>query len=156
MVAVACSQRDTVCPPQSNRIVKPANGAIRWLYLTLAVVCIGLGMLGIVLPGLPTTPFVLLAAWAAARSSPRLHAWLFNHRWLGPPLRNWDRERAIATRSKLLAVALLISSWCILAWYSSGLFVPVLTGLLFIAVATFLVTRPAPRTPRNPQSGDSA
>lgn len=124
----------------------PATGALRWLYLALACLCIGLGMLGIVIPGLPTTPFLLLAAWAAARSSPRLHAWLFNHRWFGPPLRNWQRERAIATRVKLFAVALLVFSWVVLAWQTDSLIVPIITGILFVSVGTFLLTRPAPQT----------
>lgn len=123
----------------------PATGPVRWLYLAVALVCIGLGTLGIIIPGLPTTPFLLLAAWAAARSSPRLHAWLFNHRWFGPPLRNWENERAIATRVKVLAVTLLIVSWIVLTWQTEGLFVPVVTGILFTTVSTFLVTRPAPR-----------
>lgn len=102
-------------------------------------------MLGIVIPGLPTTPFLLLAAWAAARSSPRLHAWLFNHRWFGPPLRNWQRERAIATRVKLFAVTLLVLSWVFLTWQTDSLVVPIITGILFVSVGTFLLTRPAPQ-----------
>lgn len=133
----------------------PATGAIRWLYLALAIVCIGLGTLGIVIPGLPTTPFLLLAAWAAARSSPRLHAWLFNHRWFGPPLRNWAAERAIATRVKLVAVGLLVTSWLLLAWQTDGLLVPVLTAVLFTTVSTFLLTRPAPQAEKTSRSGDT-
>lgn len=119
--------------------------ATRWLLLLVACVCIGLGALGIVLPGLPTTPFVLLAAWAAARSSPRLHAWLFNHRWFGPPLRHWAHERAVAVRAKIFALILLVVSWLVLAWQTHGLWVPVVTGVLFTVVATFLLTRPTPQ-----------
>ncbi|QLF95043.1 YbaN family protein [Pseudomonas sp. ABC1] len=62
-------------------------------------------MLGVVLPGLPTTEFVLLAAWAASRSSPRLSAWLENHRLFGPLLVNW-RDGGIITRKTKLASAL--------------------------------------------------
>lgn len=133
----------------------PASGAIRWLYWAVALVCIGLGTLGIVIPGLPTTPFLLLAAWAAARSSPRLHAWLFNHRWFGPPLHNWEAERAIATRVKLVAVVLLIASWLFLAWQTDGLLVPMVTGILFVTVSTFLLTRPAPQAGQTSRSGDT-
>lgn len=122
-----------------------AHRVVRWLCLLGACLCIGLGSLGIILPGLPTTPFLLLAAWLAARSSPRLHAWLFNHRWFGPPLRHWADERAVSVRAKVFAVLLLIASWLLLAWRTQGPWMPVITGVLFTVVATFLLTRPTPQ-----------
>lgn len=75
----------------------------RWLWLLLAYLSIGMAMLGVLLPGLPTTEFVLLAAWAASRSSPRLSAWLDNHRLFGPLLRDWRNGGVVSRRSKLLA-----------------------------------------------------
>ncbi|WP_165670964.1 YbaN family protein [Metapseudomonas otitidis] len=81
----------------------PTPGRLRWLWVALAYLAIGLALLGVVLPGLPTTEFVLLAAWAASRGSPRLSAWLENHRLLGPPLRNWRRGGVITRRTKLAA-----------------------------------------------------
>lgn len=132
-------KRPPTAPPPPPRSWK------RWPYLVLAGISIALGFLGIVIPGLPTTPFLLLAAWAAARSSPRLHAWLHQHRWFGPPLRHWETQRAVATRSKLVAVLLLMASWVLLAWKTDGWLVPSVTGTLFVAVALFLSTRPTPR-----------
>lgn len=137
--------RRPISRPMSESRPLPRHRIARWIYLAIAGVSIGLGSLGILIPGLPTTPFLLLALWAAARSSPRLHAWLLNHRWFGPPLRNWENERAVATRAKMLAILLLIASWIILAWQTRGPVVPAVTGVLFIAVAVFLVTRPTPR-----------
>jgi hypothetical protein len=52
----------------------------------------------------PTTPFILLAAACCARASPRLHAWLLNHRWMGPMLRDWERDRSLTRRTKTVAV----------------------------------------------------
>ncbi|MGP0170487.1 YbaN family protein [Pseudomonas sp. NCHU5208] len=75
----------------------------RWLWLLLAYLSIAMAMLGLILPGLPTTEFVLLAAWAASRSSPRLAAWLEHHRVFGPLLRDWKNGGLIARRSKWLA-----------------------------------------------------
>lgn len=75
----------------------------RWLWLLLAYLSIGMAMLGVILPGLPTTEFVLLAAWAASRSSPRLAAWLENHRVFGPLLRDWKNGGLVARRTKWLA-----------------------------------------------------
>ncbi|OEC33320.1 hypothetical protein A7D25_19495 [Pseudomonas sp. 21C1] len=75
----------------------------RWLWLLLAYASIGVAMLGVIVPGLPTTEFVLLAAWAASRSSPRLAAWLDNHRLFGPLLRDWRNGGVITRRSKWMA-----------------------------------------------------
>lgn len=80
-----------------------ARGPLRWLWQALAYLFIGLALLGVVLPGLPTTEFVLLAAWAAAKGSPRLSAWLENHHLLGPSLRNWRNGGVITRRTKLVA-----------------------------------------------------
>lgn len=71
--------------------------------MALAGVCICLAIIGVFVPGLPSTEFVLLAAWASARSSPRLHAWLHNHKWFGPMLHNWRNGRRVARRAKIAA-----------------------------------------------------
>ena len=68
-----------------------AKGPLRYLLLLLAVVCLCIAMLGVILPGLPTTEFLLIAAWAAARSSPRFHNWLHRHRIFGPILEQWQQ-----------------------------------------------------------------
>lgn len=80
----------------------------RLLYALLAYTSLGVGLLGLLLPGLPTTEFVLLAAWAASRSSPRLSRWLEQHRLFGPILANWRNGRAIARRAKLAASAAML------------------------------------------------
>lgn len=75
----------------------------RLLYAILAYVSLGIGLVAIVIPGLPTTEFILLAAWAATRSSPRLSAWLEQHRLFGPILHNWRNGKVIQRRAKLSA-----------------------------------------------------
>ena len=71
-----------------------------WLFVVLAA-------LGLVLPVLPTTPFVLLAGSCFLRSSPRSRAWLARSRWFGPLLRDWDEHRAVRRPVKLLAVGVV-------------------------------------------------
>ncbi len=75
----------------------------RLLYGLLAYASLGVGLVAIVIPGLPTTEFILLSAWAATRSSPRLSAWLENHRLFGPMLSNWRNGKIIARRAKISA-----------------------------------------------------
>lgn len=92
----------------------PRSRLVRLLYALLAYTALGVGLVGLVLPGLPTTEFVLLAAWAASRSSPRLSQWLEQHRLFGPILANWRNGRAIARRAKLAASASMLMALAIL------------------------------------------
>lgn len=108
----------------------------------LAYGCIGLGTAGLVVPLLPTTPFLLVAAWAAPKGSPRLARWLDEHPRLGPTLHAWRERRAVPRRAKRLALVLLVMSWLVLWAGGAGPMVLALTGLLFTGVATFLLTRP--------------
>lgn len=122
---------------------KPSR--LRWLWLIVAYLSIGLAMLGVVLPGLPTTEFVLLAAWAASRSSPRLARWLENHRVFGPLLRDWNRQGAIARGTKLVSSLAMLLSLAVFA-----LVVGHLLSLAFIAGgmacgALWIWTRPEPK-----------
>ena len=85
-------------------MTRPARSKhARVLYAILAYVSLGVGLVAIVIPGLPTTEFILLAAWAATRSSPRLSAWLENHRLFGPTLSNWRNGKVIRRRAKVSA-----------------------------------------------------
>jgi uncharacterized membrane protein YbaN (DUF454 family) len=127
------------------RAVPGSYARVRWPYLIVAYCGIGLGAVGVVVPGLPTTPFLLLAAWAASRGSERLHQWLHGNRYFGPSLRCWHEQRAVPRRAKAVAVALLVASWLILRWRSEGVLLPLAVGIFFVAVAVFLLTRPSPR-----------
>ena len=84
-----------------------ATGRLRWAWWLLAWASLALGIVGIVVPGLPTVPFVLLSAYAAARGSKRLHAWLLAHRRFGPMIRDWQARGAVSRRAKWLATAMM-------------------------------------------------
>ncbi len=79
------------------------------------VVALGLGIAGIPLPLLPTTPFLLLAAFCFSRSSKRLHDWLVSHPQLGPPIRDWNENGAIPLRAKILATVMMAGAF-LAAW----------------------------------------
>lgn len=116
----------------------------RPLWLVLAYVCLALGLVGIVIPGLPTTPFVLVAAFAADRGSPRLHAWLLRHRVFGPMIGNWRDQRAVSRRAKLLAVAVMVLSAVIMFAMVRPLVIPIGTTAIMASVAVWLWRRPEP------------
>lgn len=119
-------------------------------HLLLAYLCIGLGIVGAFLPLLPTTPFMLVAAWAAARGSPKLHHWLYQHPRFGAPLIAWEQQRAVSTRAKWVACSFMAVSWVIMYLQTSGLLIPLTTAVLFVLVAAFLITRPTPSRPQIP------
>ena len=80
---------------------------VKTLFVVLGALSLLLGLVGIFVPLLPTTPFLLLAAALWVRSSPKLYAWLLAHRRLGPYIRNFRENRAIPLRAKILSVTLL-------------------------------------------------
>lgn len=83
----------------------PARSRLsRGFYGAAGGVALALGVLGVFLPGLPTTPFVLLAAACFARASPRVHGWLLGHRLFGPLVRDWQRHRSLTWRTKAVAL----------------------------------------------------
>ena len=139
-------------PPAAFRLRSPLEPELQILlperrnffYLILAYLCAGLGIIGAFLPVLPTTPFLLLAAWSATRGSPDLHLWLHEHPRFGPPLIAWEEKRAVSTPAKWLACTLMSASWVVMLLVTDGWPVPLATGLLFLAVSGFLVTRPTP------------
>ncbi len=115
-----------------------------YFYLVIAYVSVALGALGAILPLLPTTPFLLLAAWSAAKGSPALHRWLYEHPAIGGVLIAWEQKRAVSTRAKWVACVFMGISWLIMLRQTDGMMVPVITGVFFLGMGRFLVTRPVP------------
>jgi len=132
---------------------RPA-GRARWLYLAIGWFFVGLGALGAVLPLLPTTPFLLVALWAFARSSRRFHDWLYLHPLFGPPLQAWSRHGVIPPIAKLAAVGGMSASlvWVIfvspIAWW---LWLPML--LVCAGGAAFVLSRPSRPPPGTGEAG---
>lgn len=115
---------------------------MRGLWLAAGGLCLGLGLLGVVLPVLPTTPFLLLAAACFARSSPRLHGWLLTHPTFGPPIRNWEDNGAISRRAKRLAVGSMAAVLALSVVLGLSWRVLVPQALLIAVGAGFVLTRP--------------
>lgn len=78
------------------------------LFRLLGFLFVGVAVLGVILPLLPTTPFVLLAAACFARSSEKWHRWMLANDTFGPMIRNWEKNRCISCRVKLIAIASMV------------------------------------------------
>ncbi|MET0071245.1 MAG: YbaN family protein [Candidatus Thiodiazotropha sp.] len=117
----------------------------RWGALLLAYLFLALAVVGVILPGLPTVPFLLLSAWFAAKGSQRLHRWLYTHRHFGKLLIDWEQQKAISRSSKVMAVLLISIAWVIMYLQISNLWIVAGMTLLLLAVVAFLLTRPEPQ-----------
>jgi uncharacterized membrane protein YbaN (DUF454 family) len=112
------------------------------LWRSLASLFLGLGALGVILPGLPTTPFLLVAAWAGSRGWPALEARLLKHPRYGAMIQDWRDRRALPRRAKWLASTLMLTSATLL-WLSPAALVIRLTLTVMLGcVAAWLWTRP--------------
>ena len=130
--------------------------AVRWLLWAAGSLALGLGLLGVVLPGLPTTPFVLLAAACYAKASPRLHAWLLNHRLLGPMLRDWEQHRSLTRRTKTVAVVSMTLMVSLSIWSFRGRLIAQLALVLQGAIGAWVVLRIPTRRPGTQSSSSSS
>lgn len=119
---------------------------VRWLLLAFAVLCVALGVVGIFVPGMPTTVFILMAAWASVRGSPRLHRWLSAHPRFGPMLRNWEEGGRIGRRAKWMATLTMslsaVAVACLVrpAWLAGA----VLVVMAWVLAWLWLRPEPAP------------
>lgn len=109
----------------------------RILLIIVGWICVVLATLGVVLPLLPTTPFLLLAAWCFARSSPRFHYWLLYRSWFGGYLRHWQEHRALPPGAKSKAVVVIIltfavSLYFVPLWWVRIFLLCMMTGLLIM------------------------
>jgi len=119
----------------------------RKLFLLLGFTSLGLGFVGVFLPLVPTTPFILLSAFCFSRSSDRLHRWLLAHRTFGPILSDWERGRVIRPRAKAWSI-LLMNGFIgyVLIFRAASVPLKVLLLTVMVGVSGFILSRPsAPR-----------
>ena len=115
----------------------------RYLYSIFGLICVTFGALGVVVPGLPTTPFLLLASWLFYRSSPKLQQWLLNS-WLGKYIRSYHRRGGMTLSQKAGAVGIMVA----MVLLSTFVFVPAgsvariivpIAGAIGVLIVVFLV-----------------
>ena len=108
--------------------------------MTLGVISIGLGVIGVFVPLLPTTPFLLLSAACFVRSSEKLYTWLIHHKWFGDYIRHYREHHAIPLRAKIVTLALL---WSAIGYTAFGIvtawWVRALLGVIAVGVTVHIL-----------------
>lgn len=127
-------------PPPSEPNLTPR--AVRPLYLMAGLLFVGLGIAGYILPVMPGTVFLILAAGCFARSSPRLERWLVTHRRLGPPIVAWRETGAIPRPIKVIAIASMAISMTLVCLSPAPQWVDWLVATILVACAAFVASRP--------------
>ncbi|MEH2502324.1 uncharacterized membrane protein YbaN (DUF454 family) [Bradyrhizobium sp. AZCC 1578] len=117
---------------------------MRIIYFSLGWVMVALGVIGLVMPLMPGTVFLIVAVACFARSSPRFEAWLLDHPTFGKPLRDWRAAGAIPRSAKAMACAGMTIGFLVF-WYSVEPSLPlaVAVAVMFLACAVYVVSRPA-------------
>lgn len=121
----------------------PPRPPQRLLLLGIGYASLALAALGAALPLMPSTVFLLIAAWAFGRASPALRARLGAHPRFGRALRDWEEHRAISPRAKRAAVAAMAASWLVVALAFRDLATSAIAGACLAAVAAWILTRPS-------------
>lgn len=111
---------------------------------TLVVIFIILGIIGAILPGMPTTVFLILAAWAASKGWPEMDAWLLNHPKYGPTLRDWRAHGTVPRKAKWIASIMMLISGILMLFTNAPLWVKIFTDSIMLIVAIWLWLRPEP------------
>jgi uncharacterized membrane protein YbaN (DUF454 family) len=120
------------------------DSGIKVLWLLAGLASVAIGAIGLVLPILPTTPFLLVAAFAFARSSTRLNRWLREHRSFGPLIENWHRDGSIDRKVKRTAIIVILITPVITWLFGVPLWLIACQLAVLSAAAVFILTRPLP------------
>lgn len=115
---------------------------MRIIWAGLGIICVILGMIGVVLPLLPTVPFMLLAAFCFARSSERLHNWLLTHPRFGPAIVDWQERGAINARVKRISTVAIAGVFLLSLIMGLRPLILMIQGGVLIGVLVFIWTRP--------------
>jgi len=121
----------------------------KFLWKILGFLSLGMAYLGVITPGLPYSPFVVFSAYCFAKSSPRMHAWIMNHKTFGPFITNWNQKRVFPLKLKFFMIASM--SFSLFLMYTGGV---AARGIIYTAIFMFFVAVWAWRFPSTTEEYD--
>lgn len=125
-------------------MTRSRHAGVRLAWLLVGCLAVALAAIGVVLPLLPTTPFVLVAAFAFMRSSRRLHTWLIEHRVFGPLIADWRRYGAIRRPTKVIGIASMAGVFALSVLLDVSAVVLTIQASVLTVCAIFVASRPEP------------
>lgn len=128
----------------------------RLLLLLSGWIAVVLATLGVVLPLLPTTPFLLLAAWCFSRSSPRFHHWLLYRSWFGGYIRHWQEHKGLPRKAKRRAVMVILVTFAVSLWLVKLIYIRLLLLVILACLLIFMLRLPETEEmpPQNPAASE--
>ena len=123
-----------------RRGVVADSRAARIAFIVVVHCCLALGITGVILPVLPGVVFLIGSAACYARGSMRFYNWLLGHKWLGPPVRDWEDHRAMTVRAKVVSLVMLVGGIAVtIVFVVKLLWLRVMLALLAIGLATLIL-----------------
>jgi uncharacterized protein len=132
----------------SHEIRMHRNPLLRVAYLAIGWLCVVSGAIGVVLPGWPTTIWIILATYFFARSSPRFYNWLMNHRVFGPLVRDWRDGKGMSVRAKKMAVGTIVVTIGISIVVLPPWWLKALLATIAVVLCTYLLRLPTKPEPQ--------
>lgn len=117
------------------------NRFIRFIIFSTGLISLIAGTIGVFVPLLPTTPFILLSAWCFLKSSSKAHGWLYTQPLLGKSLQQWEENKIISKKSKTVALITIAISLGVIWMRSTGLEIKLILSLILFLVSVFILTR---------------
>ena len=114
-----------------------------WFLCILGTFFVVLGIVGIIMPWLPHTPFFILATLCFAKSSPTLHKKLLENRFIGPSIIQWQKNKSISRKTKIQAVVMMFISFIVTVVITSKLIPLILLACLMVAISVYILSRPS-------------
>lgn len=126
----------------SSSQARPLSRPVRWLFKALALASLALGIIGAFVPVMPTVPFVLLAAWAATKGSPRLAHWMETHPRMGPMIMDWRNGGIVSRNAKWVATVMMSGGAITMSLFVRPWWIPTVAISIMAAVGIWLWQRP--------------
>jgi uncharacterized protein len=114
-----------------------------WFLCALGTLFVIIGIVGVILPWLPHTPFFIIATICYAKSSPTLHRKLLENRFIGPSITQWQKNKSIPKKAKVQAVVMMAISFVVTVMVTEKLIPLILLGCLMIAISAYILSRPS-------------
>ena len=117
---------------------------MKYLFFIVGLISVGLGLVGTIIPGIPTTPLLLLSAWCFSKSSKRLELWIINNKLTGPIIKNWSDYKGLTRKSKIFSILIIIPSFYLSCHLISNTIIDIVLITTCITLCFYLITRPEP------------